>query len=313
MHGKNLLSIADLSPQQVQEVLHRAAAFKQSTASDALAGRSVALLFEMPSLRTRVSFDLAVHQLGGHPLYLGPDEVQLGKREPVADVARVLERYVDAIVARTFAHATLVELAASASVPVINALSDTEHPCQALGDLLTIQEHTGRLQGLTIAFIGDGNNVAASLALTAASVGASFAIASPRGYGLPPTVLATAQTRAAQHQAAVRQVATPQEAVQGADVIYTDVWVSMGQQDQAQQRRKAFQGYQVGPALMKLAQAQALFMHPLPAHNGEEIAEGMLEHAQSVVFDQAENRLHAQKAVLELLLAPGVASPATTR
>ena len=312
MHGKNLLSIADLSPQQVQEVLHRAAAFKQSTASDALAGRSVALLFEMPSLRTRVSFDLAVHQLGGHPLYLGPDEVQLGKREPVADVARVLERYVDAIVARTFAHATLVELAASASVPVINALSDTEHPCQALGDLLTIQEHTGRLQGLTIAFIGDGNNVAASLALAAASVGASFATASPRGYGLPPTVLATAQTRAAQHQAAVRQVATPQEAVQGADVIYTDVWVSMGQQDQAQQRRKAFQGYQVGPALMKLAQAQALFMHPLPAHNGEEIAEGMLEHPQSVVFDQAENRLHAQKAVLELL-APGVASPATTR
>ena len=305
MSKKDLLSIADLSPQEIQDVLRKAAEFKKGAGSTSLAGKSVALLFEKPSLRTKASFDLAVHQLGGHPIYLGAEEVGLGKREPVADVARVLGRYVDGIVARTFAHSTLVELANWASVPVINALSDGEHPCQALGDLLTIQEHTGKLQGLAIAYIGDGNNVAASLALGATSVGASFVIASPPGYELPATVLANAQELAAGHEETVRQVASPQEAARGADVIYTDVWTSMGQESEAQQRRQTFEGYQVNPDLIALAATGALFMHPLPAHHGEEVAGGMLEHAQSAVYDQAENRLHAQKGLLDLLLGHG--------
>ena len=302
MNKKDLLSIADLSPSEIEGVLRRAADLKGGATSTALAGKSVALLFEKPSLRTKASFDLAVHQLGGHPIYFGAEEVGLGKREPVADVARVLERYVDAIVARTFAHSTLVELAKWASVPVINALSDGEHPCQALGDLLTIQEHRGRLQGQTIAYIGDGNNVAISLALGAALVGASFAIASPPGYELPTPVLARAQELAAERGGSVRQVASPQEAVQVADVVYTDVWTSMGQEGESQQRQRAFEGYQITPDLLALAGTGAIFMHPLPAHHGEEVAKGMLEHAQAVVFYQAENRLHAQKGLLELLL-----------
>ena len=302
MNKKDLLSIADLSPSEIEGVVRRAAELKGGATSTALAGKSVALLFEKPSLRTKASFDLAVHQLGGHPIYFGAEEVGLGKREPVADVARVLERYVDAIVARTFAHSTLVELAEWASIPVINALSDGEHPCQALGDLLTIQEHRGRLQGQTIAYIGDGNNVAISLALGAAMVGASFAIASPPGYELPMPVLARAQDLATEGGGTVRQVASPQEAVGEADVVYTDVWTSMGQEREAQQRQRAFEGYQVNPDLLALAATGAIFMHPLPAHHGEEVAEGMLEHAQSVVFEQAENRLHAQKGLLELLL-----------
>ena len=302
MNKKDLLSIADLSPSEIEGVVRRAAELKGGATSAALAGKSVALLFEKPSLRTKASFDLAVHQLGGHPIYFGAEEVGLGKREPVADVARVLERYVDAIVARTFAHSTLVELAEWASIPVINALSDGEHPCQALGDLLTIQEHRGRLQGLAISYIGDGNNVAASLALGAALVGASFAIASPPGYELPTPVLARAQELAANGGGSVRQMVSPQEAVQEADVVYTDVWTSMGQERETQQRLRAFEGYQVNPDLLALAATGAIFMHPLPAHHGEEVAEGMLDHAQSVVFEQAENRLHAQKGLLELLL-----------
>ena len=307
MGKRDLLSITDLSGRELQGVLDRAVELKGGTASNALAGKSVALLFEKPSLRTKLSFDLAVHQLGGHPIYFAPDEVGLGKREPVADVARVLELQVDCLMARTFAHATVEELAAHASVPVVNALSDAEHPCQALADLLTIQEHTGRLQGATIAFIGDGNNVATSLALGAALLGASFAIASPQGYGLPATVLAKAEAMAAERNATVKQVVAPQEAARNADVVYTDVWTSMGQESEAQQRRHAFQGYQVTPELMALAKPGAIFMHDMPAHHGEEIAEGMLEHPRSVVFAQAENKLHAAKALLELLLGRATA------
>ena len=307
MTKRDLLSITDLSPQEVQGVLDRAVELKGGAVSDALAGKSVALLFEKPSLRTKLSFDLAVHQLGGHPIYFAPHEVGLGKREPVADVARVLERQVDCVIARTFLHATLEELAVHASVPVVNALSDGEHPCQALADLLTIQEHTGRLQGATIASIGDGNNVATSLALGAASLGASFVIASPQGYELPAAALAKAQALAAEHGATVKQVVAPQEAAQGTDVVYADVWTSMGQESEDQQRRHAFQGYQVTPELMALAKPGAIFMHVLPAHHGEEIAEGMLEHPQSVVFAQAENKLHAVKGLLELLLGRATA------
>ena len=307
MTKRDLLSITDLSGRELQGILDRAVELKGGAVSDALVGRSVALLFEKPSLRTKLSFDLAVHQLGGHPIYFAPEEVGLGKREPVADVARVLELQVDCLMARTFAHVTVEELATNASVPVVNALSDAEHPCQAMADLLTIQEHTGSFQGVTIAFIGDGNNVATSLALGAASLGASFVIASPHGYELPATALAKAEAMAAERGATVKQVVNPQDAAQNADAVYADVWTSMGQESEVQQRRHDFQGYQVTPELMAMAKPGAVFMHDLPAHHGEEIAEGMLEHPQSVVFAQAENKLHAAKALLELLLGRATA------
>ncbi len=302
MKKRDLLSIADLAPEEIMRLLDRTLELKRGTQSHCLAGKSVAMLFEKPSLRTRVSFDVAVHALGGHAIYLGRDEVGLGSREGVSDVARVLSRYVDAIVARTYAHQTLESLASYATIPVINALSDVEHPCQALGDLVTIKERAGNLEGLTIAFVGDGNNVAASLALGAASVGANFVIASPPGYELPEAITRRASSLAASHGATLRQVVSSKDAVRRADVVYTDVWVSMGQEAQGDQRRADFQGYQVSPKLLALAKPNAAFMHPLPAHHNEEVAEGMLEHPQSVVFDQAENRLHVQKAVLELLL-----------
>jgi ornithine carbamoyltransferase len=260
------------------------------------------MLFEKPSLRTRVSFDVAVHQLGGHAIYMSRDEVGLGNRESVRDAAKVLSRYVDAIVARTYSHQTLEKLATYASIPVINALSDLEHPCQALGDLMTVSEHAKNLNELRIAFIGDGNNVASSLALAAVSVGTHFIIASPLGYELPQRILQQARRRASGSGATIKQVISPIEAARDADVIYTDTWVSMGQETDSEQRRHNFQGYQVNPDLMELSKPGAIFMHPLPAHHGEEIGEGMLEHQQSAVFDQAENRLHAQKAILELVL-----------
>lgn len=300
---RDLLSVTDVSPEEIQGLLRRAMELKNGAPSQYLAGKSAAMLFEKPSLRTRVSFDLAVHQLGGHTVYLGRDEVGLGSREGTAEVARVLSRYVDAIVARTYSHQTLEVLASCANIPVINALSDEEHPCQALGDLLTIAEHVGHLEGITIAFIGDGNNVASSLALAAASVGAHFIIASPSGYELPQPMLEKAWALGNKHGASIKQVARLADAAKGAAVVYTDVWVSMGQEAQGERRRREFLGYQVTPNLMALAGPAALFMHPLPAHNGEEISEGMLDHPQSVVLDQAENRLHVQKAVLELLLA----------
>lgn len=302
MKKRDLLFVTDLSPEEVRQVLGRAKKLKSGARSGALSGKTVVMLFEKPSLRTRVSFDVAVRQLGGHAIYLGRDEVGLGNREAVGDAARVLSRYVDAIVARTYAHETLEALATYASIPVINALSDVEHPCQALGDLLTMMEHAGRLDGLNIAFVGDGNNVAASLALGAASVGANLTIASPPGYELPQQVALLAQSLASRHGATVRQVTRPEEAAQEADVVYTDVWVSMGQEAQTEQRLRDFQGYQVNPVLMELARPGAVFMHPLPAHHGQEVSQGMVEHPQSVVFDQAENRLHAQKAVLELMV-----------
>ncbi|MBI4200353.1 MAG: ornithine carbamoyltransferase [Chloroflexi bacterium] len=302
MKKRDLLSIADLSSQEIGEVLRRSAEGKRGNARQGLAGKTVALLFEKPSLRTRVSFEVAVGHLGGHAVYLGREEVGLGTREPVADVARVLSRYVSAIVARVYAHKTLEDLAAHAAVPVINALSDREHPCQALADLLTVQERLGRLEGVNIAFIGDGNNVACSLALAAASEGASFAIASPAGYELPNRAFALAARLAAQNGATVRRVRHPQEAAQGAHVLYTDVWVSMGQEAEREQRRRDFQGYQVNSDLLRLAHPGAVVMHPMPAHYGEELASGMEEHPQSAIYDQAENRLHAQKAVLAFLL-----------
>ena len=299
---QDFVSIADLSREELDTLLGKAAVFKRGRRARPLEGKTLALLFEKPSLRTKVSFDVAIAHLGGHAVYLSPDEVGMSKRESTEDVARVLSRYVDGIVARTFAHRDVELLAQHATVPVINALSDGEHPCQALADLLTIQERKGPLAGKTIGYVGDGNNVAASLALGAAMMGACYRIASPEGYELPSPVLERAGALAKESGGAIEGVTGPDEAVRGADVVYTDVWASMGQESQAERRRAAFADYQVTEERLSLAKADVIFMHPLPAHHGEEVALGLLEHPKSVVFDQAENRLHVQKALLIELL-----------
>ena len=246
-----------------------------------------------------------MRELGGHAIYLSPAEVGLGKRESVSDVARTLSRFVHGIVARTFAHRSVELLAQHATVPVINALSDYEHPCQALGDLLTILEKKGRLKGLRLAYVGDGNNVARSLMLAAAAAGLDFTIASPPGYEMDGPALERARKTAGQSGAAIAAMAEPRRAVEKADVVYTDVWTSMGQEAESDVRRRAFASYQVDSGLLSSAGKGALFMHPLPAHHGEEVAEGLLDHPQSVVFDQAENRLHIQKAILIRALGSG--------
>ena len=296
----HLLSICDLSIDNVGNIVNLAAKLKIERFNEKLQGKSVAMLFEKPSLRTKVSFDVGIQQMGGHPIYLGKDEVGLGGREAVSDVARVLSRYVEAIVARVFKHNTLEELAMHATIPVINALSDSEHPCQALGDMLTIEEHIGLSNKPTIAFIGDGNNVASSLALAATALGSDFIIASPSGYELPKIVIEKANGRSSKGR--VHQVELPQEAITQAEVIYTDVWTSMGQENESAKRDTDFKNYQITPQIMDLAKPGSIFMHPLPAHNGQEVSADMLDDPRSVVFDQAENRLHAQKAIFLHLL-----------
>ena len=294
-----LLSIADLTPDEIQHLIKDAAFLKSGwKVGNRLKGKTIALVFEKPSLRTRVSFEVAMWQLGGHAIYLSPGEIGLGRRESISDVARTLSRFVNGIVARTFAHETVELLAKYGTVPVINALTDHEHPCQALGDLLTIQEKKGVLKGLHLAYVGDGNNVARSLLLAASAAGMDFSIASPSGYKMDQPALRQAKRFAAESGARIASVTEPHRAVKDADVVYTDVWTSMGQESEAEIRRRAFASYQVNAALLASAKKEALFMHPLPAHHGEEVAEGLLDHPQSVVFDQAENRLHIQKAIL---------------
>jgi ornithine carbamoyltransferase len=298
MKKRDLLSVADLSAAEVEKIVTQALKIKRGPTPQSLSGKVLALLFEKPSLRTRVSFEVAIHQLGGYSLYLSPEEVGLGKREPASDVARVLSRYVHGIIARTFAHHTLQALVSRSTVPVINALSDSEHPCQALADIVTIRENKGKLRGLTLAFIGDGNNVANSLLLAAAQVGINFRIASPLGYAVKDEILQTAKGLASHSGSQISLTDKPEQAVKDADVVYTDVWTSMGQEIESAIRRKAFARYQVDARLLSLAKKDAIFMHPLPAHHGEEVASGILEDPRSVVFDQAENRLHLQKALL---------------
>lgn len=310
MAGKDLLSVADLSREEIRSLISNTAEMKAEHRLSMLDGKILALLFEKPSLRTRISFEVAMQQLGGHALYLSPAEVGLGQRESVYDVARVLSRYVDAIAARTFAQPTLEVLARYSSVPVINALSDLEHPCQALADLFTIFEKKGELEGVTLAFVGDGNNVAHSLLLAASLTGMNFRIASPPGYGVQESLMRLAQGFALESGAELLFTEEPQSAVTQADVVYTDVWASMGQEAEAEKRRQAFARYQVNEALLSRAKADTIFMHPLPAHHGEEVAEGILESLPSVVFDQAENRLHLQKALLAQMLG-GLEIPLT--
>jgi ornithine carbamoyltransferase len=303
MQGRDLLSIRDLSPDELDFLIRSALAMKRDGSRPVLLGKTIAMLFEKPSLRTRVSFEVGMQQLGGNAIYLSQAEVGLGQREPVEDVARVLSRYVSAIVARTYAQQSLVDLAESADIPVVNALSDDEHPCQALADLLTVREKKGRIDGMRIAFIGDGNNVAASLSLAASLAGAEFVIASPPGYSLPDGIVDAARQSAKDTGGGIELVVAPEDAAKDADVVYTDVWTSMGQEAARRERLEAFQGYQVDEELMRLAKPDAIFMHDLPAHRGEETIDAVIEGSQSVVFDQAENRLHAQKALLAAIMA----------
>jgi ornithine carbamoyltransferase len=299
---KDLLSIADLGVEDVRLLLSDAIDMKAQGWVSTLSGKTLAIMFQKPSLRTRVSFEVAMRQLGGQTVYLSPAEVGLGERESVADVARVLSRYVDAMAVRTFSQQTLETLASYASVPVINALSDREHPCQALADLMTICEKKGELAGLTLAYIGDGNNVARSLMLAAALSGMNFRIATPPAYAIDNETINLAQSTALGTGAKIFGTYDPRQAVTDADIVYTDVWTSMGQEAEAKARRKAFARYQVDDKLLSLASEDAIVMHPLPAHHGEEVAAGILDSPRSVVFDQAENRLHLQKALLVVML-----------
>ncbi len=302
MQGKDLLSIADLSGEDIQLLISDTVDLKARGHTTALSGKTLALLFEKPSLRTRVSFEVAMQQSGGQAIYLSPAEVGLGQREAVPDVARVLSRYVDIIAARTFSHQTLEALGGHASVPVINALSDREHPCQALADLVTIFEKKDRLKGLALAYIGDGNNVASSLMLAASLSGMNFRIASPANYQVPDTILKLAREYAEGSGARIVLTEKAGLAVSDADIVYTDVWTSMGDEAEAAERSRVFAAYQVNEGLLALAREDAILMHPLPAHHGQEVAEGILNSPGSVVFDQAENRMHLARALLIQML-----------
>lgn len=306
--ARHLLSSADLSGEEISFLLDVAAALKRRP-QRVLDGRQLALLFEKPSLRTRVSFQVAMRHLGGETIYLAPQEVGLGEREAIKDVARVLSRYVDIVAVRTFGQEIVEEYASFSAIPVINALTNDEHPCQALADLLTLQERWGTLRGHSLAFIGDGNNVSASLVLTAASLGMDVRMASPRGYMLPESVIAEASARADHFGGRLSLVVDPVEAVAGAEALYTDVWTSMGQERESERRRIDFNGYQLNAALAARAAPGALIMHDLPAHRGDEITDEVMESEYSIVFDQAENRVWAQAAAAAFLL--GVADRVT--
>ncbi len=266
-----------------------------------LAGKTLVMLFEKPSLRTRISFQVAMTDLGGNAIYVKPEDIGgIGKREPVKDIARVMSRYVDGIMARTFGHDTVIGLAEYASVPVINALTDWSHPCQAMADVLTIKEHCGRIEGITIAYVGDGNNVARSLAFACSKLGMKLVVASPAGYELDAESIDKANGYSAE---SVRQTNDPREAVSGADIIYTDTWVSMGQEQEKQKRCVDFAAYQVNAELVRCAPEAARIMHCLPAYRGFEITDEVAEMPHSIMFDQAENRLHFQRALLKKLLS----------
>ena len=303
LRGRDILGIEELTQEEILLILNVAARLKahkfDATQTQFAKGQTLAMLFEKPSLRTRVTFEAGMTQLGGHAIYL---EGRLGVRETVPDVAHNLNRWIDGIMARTFDHQSVLELAANAGIPVINGLSDREHPCQAFADFQTLAERKGALPGLTMAYVGDGNNVAHSLMLLAAKVGTHFRLACSEGYEPNPELWQIALGFAAETGAILTLTHNPAEGVKNADAIYTDVWASMGQEDEAAERAQIFAPFQVNAALMAHARPDALVMHCLPAHRGEEISAEVLDGPQSVVFDQAENRLHAQKAILSLVL-----------
>ncbi len=303
---KDLLAISDLTSRDIDAILKRSAALKKTQrlgkVRPSLKGKSLGMIFEKSSTRTRVSFEVGMFQLGGQALFLSSNDLQIGRGEPIADTARTLSRYLDGIMIRTFAQSTVEELARYASIPVINGLSDLHHPCQALADLLTIREKKGRLKGLKVAYVGDGNNVANSLIEACVKAGMHISVGCPPGYEPDAGVMREAKREAAKTGSELRIVNDPFKAVRDADAVYTDVWASMGQESEHALRVRAFRGYQVNRKLMKAAHPKAIVMQCLPAHRGEEISADVIDGPQSVVFDEAENRLHTQMAVLEMLL-----------
>jgi len=303
----DFIAIADHSSAEIRGLLEEAVRLKAEWSKGGnkpiLKGKALAMVFQKPSLRTRVSFEMGMQHLGGHALYIGPQEIGLGQREAIADVARVLDGYVDGIMARVFAHEHVVELAKWAERPVVNGLSDYNHPCQGLADALTIYEHyKGKVRGLKVVFVGDGNNVAVSLMHVCAKLGMDFAIANPPGYDIIPAAVELGKQIAAEGGSRIELLTDPSEAVRNADVIYTDTWTSMGQEEEAKQRAAAFPPYQVNAALLNKAKPSAIVMHCLPAHRGQEITDEVADGPQSLLFPQAHNRLHAQKALLARLL-----------
>lgn len=304
---KNLLTITDLELKEIKELftLTTELKYKKNNGIEhkALAGQSLGLIFAKSSTRTRVSFETGIYQLGGQGIFLSSNDIQLGRGETIADTAKALSRYLDGIMIRTFAQSDVEELAAHASIPVINGLTDLYHPCQALADLFTIQEKKGNLEDVKLAYIGDGNNMAHSLLLAAAQVGMDISIASPDNYQPQSEVVAAAEKLATQSGAQIEIVTKPQKAAQAADVVYTDVWASMGDEDEAEERKKVFTSYQVNQELMAVAAENPIFLHCLPAHRGEEVTAEVIDGDNSVVFDQAENRLHLQKAIMVNLMS----------
>lgn len=301
---RHLLSLMDLEPAEVRHLIDRGIAMKANPAAyrTALAGKTLGMVFQKSSTRTRISFEVGMYQLGGHALFLSGNDLQLNRGETVADTARVLSRYVDGIMARVFAHQDVEDLARFGSVPVINGLSDRLHPCQALADYMTLFERKGRLEGLKVVYVGDGNNVAHSLVNGAVKLGVHIVIACPPGYEPDAAILTAAREAALRTGARVEVSHEPHTAVCGADAIYTDVWTSMGQEKESAERKRVFANYQVNEALFARAREDAIFLHCLPAHRGEEVTDGVADHERSAIFDQAENRMHVQKAVLVELL-----------
>lgn len=303
---KDFLAIADYTPAQIQGLLDLAvrlkAEWKAGGNAPILQGKTMAMIFQKPSLRTRVSFDMAMRHLGGDALYLSPAEIGLGKRESIADVARVLAGYVDVLMARVFEHDHVLQLAQWSEIPVINGLSDYNHPCQGMADALTIYEKFGTLKGLNVTFVGDGNNVAVSLMHVCSKLGANFTIANPEGYDITPKAIELAQSFAAESGSKLTFLRDPHQAVKGAHVIYTDTWTSMGQEEEAKKREAVFPPYQVNAALVNEADRDVIVMHCLPAHRGQEITDEVADGAHSALFPQAHNRLHAQKAIVAYLL-----------
>ena len=301
----DLISIEDIGTEAILEILDLASKIKGDRAkyADSLKGKCIGLIFQKPSNRTRVSFEIGMVQLGGYAIYLGPNEIEMGKREAIKDVAAVLSRYLDGIVARTYKHEDVKELAKYSSVPVINGLSDHAHPCQALSDIFTVREKLGTFKGITLSYVGDGNNVLNSLVCAATKVGLNMKVATPKGYEPMKELVKIAKSFADKSGSRIEFSNDPKLAAKDADVLYTDVWVSMGQESQAAKRKRDFKNFQISDSLMKLARKGCLVMHCLPAHRGEEITDSVIDSKNSIVYDQAENRMHVEKAILLKLLS----------
>ncbi|WJH36320.1 ornithine carbamoyltransferase [Paenibacillus aurantius] len=306
LKGRDFIGLTDYSPEEIRYLIDLAIDLKKKQKNgevyQPLKGKTLGMIFEKSSTRTRVSFEVGMYQLGGHALFLSRNDLQIGRGEPISDTAQVLSRYLDGIMIRTFAHRTVIDLARSSTVPVINGLTDYSHPCQALADYQTVLEHKGRLEGLKIAFVGDGNNMVHSLMIGAAKLGMHMAVASPQGYFPSNDVIKSAKEYSAQTGGSFTLTEDAKEAVADADVIYTDVWASMGQEEEQKIREKAFASFQVNEELAAYAKKDYLFLHCLPAHRGEEVSEGVIDGPNSIIFDQAENRLHAQKAIMAALM-----------